>query len=82
LRNGAEIETYSALGYACKNGPPDTIEELLLVRGVTPDLLFGADMNRNGVIDNVVESESEAFEHAGRRSLVLKLRLFTGWIRR
>ena len=49
--NGAEIENYSALGYACKNGPPDTIEELLLVRGVTPDLLFGADMNRNGVID-------------------------------
>jgi len=48
---GAEIDYYSAYGYACKNGPLDTIEELLQVRGVTPDLLFGADLNRNGVID-------------------------------
>ena len=50
---GAETEYYSALGspYACKNGPLDTIEELLLVRGVTPDLLFGADANRNGMAD-------------------------------
>jgi hypothetical protein len=48
---GAEVEYYSALGYGPKNGPLDTIEELLLVRGITPDLLFGADANRNGVID-------------------------------
>ena len=29
----------------------ETIEELLMVRGVTPELLFGRDMNRNGIID-------------------------------
>ena len=35
--------------YAPRNGPLGSIEELLLVRGVTPALLFGADLNRNGV---------------------------------
>jgi DNA uptake protein ComE-like DNA-binding protein len=48
---GAEIDYYSGVGYKCKNGPLDTIEELLLVKGITPDLLFGADYNRNGVVD-------------------------------
>ena len=37
---GAEIEYYSTVGYSCKNGPLDTIEELLQVRGMTPELLF------------------------------------------
>jgi hypothetical protein len=50
---GAEVEYYSALDppYAPKNGPLDTIEELLLVRGVTPQLLLGTDANRNGMTD-------------------------------
>jgi hypothetical protein len=50
---GAEIDYYSALSpaYAPKNGPLETVEELLLVRGVTPQLLFGADINRNGQLD-------------------------------
>lgn len=50
---GGEAEYYSALepAYAPKNGPLDTIEELLLVRDVTPWLLFGADANRNGYVD-------------------------------
>jgi DNA uptake protein ComE-like DNA-binding protein len=34
-----------------RNGPLGSIEELLLVRGVTPALLFGADLNRNTAID-------------------------------
>lgn len=37
--------------YTPKNGPLDSVEELLLVRGVTPALLFGADANHNGIID-------------------------------
>lgn len=51
--NGAESEYYSALSpsYQAKNGPLDSLEELLLVRGVTPDLMFGNDRNRNGVLD-------------------------------
>src|SRR5262245_30394411 len=50
---GCEIEYYSGLtpAYATKNGPVDTVEELLLVRGVTPQLLFGADSNRNMQLD-------------------------------
>ncbi|MDX1946337.1 MAG: type II secretion system protein GspK [Pirellulaceae bacterium] len=50
---GAEIDFYSGLSpaYAPKNGPLETVEELLLVRGVTPALLFGADVNRNGQLD-------------------------------
>jgi type II secretory pathway component PulK len=51
--NGAENSYYMGLspGYRCKNGPLDTVEELLYVRGVTPDLLFGTDRNRNGAPD-------------------------------
>jgi hypothetical protein len=50
---GCETEYYSGLtpAYATKNGPVDTVEELLLVRGVTPPLLFGADINRNMQLD-------------------------------
>ena len=51
---GAEAEYYNSLPtpYSPANGPLQTVEELLLVRGVTPNLLFGADVNRNGVIDS------------------------------
>lgn len=50
---GAESEYYLSLPspYEPKNGPLDSVEELLLVKGVTPWMLFGADANRNGVID-------------------------------
>jgi type II secretory pathway component PulK len=50
---GAEDDYYTALSppYRCKNGPLDSLEELLLVRGVTPELLFGNDQNRNGALD-------------------------------
>lgn len=50
---GVESEYYESLAspYSAKNGPLDSVEELLLVKGVTPFLMFGADANRNGVID-------------------------------
>jgi hypothetical protein len=50
---GAEIDYYSGLSpaYGTKNGPVDTVEELLLVRGVTPQLLFGLDSNHNLQLD-------------------------------
>lgn len=50
---GCETDYYGGLNppYKCKNGPINSLEELLLVRGVTPDLLFGTDRNRNGVQD-------------------------------
>lgn len=50
---GAEIDHYSGLSpaYRPKNGPLDSVEELLLVRGITPEMLLGADVNRNGMLD-------------------------------
>ena len=50
---GAELEYYGSLAtpYAPRNGPLQTVEELLLVRGISPQLLFGADANRNGMAD-------------------------------
>lgn len=50
---GAEQEYYTSLDppYVPRNGPVETVEELLLVRGVTPGMLFGVDANHNGVRD-------------------------------
>lgn len=50
---GAEADYYIGLSppYAPKNGLFDTVDELLLVKGVTPQLLYGLDINRNGAID-------------------------------
>jgi hypothetical protein len=50
---GAEQEYYSSLNppYVPRNGPLGSIEELLLVRDVTPALLFGADRSRNALIE-------------------------------
>jgi hypothetical protein len=50
---GAEIDFYSTLPtpYEPANGPLSSVEELLLVSGMTPTLLFGADANRNGMLD-------------------------------
>ena len=50
---GAESDYYQGLAmpYFAKNGPLESVNELLMVRGVTPELLFGEDANRNGLLD-------------------------------
>lgn len=50
---GAESETYQQMSppYKAKNGPFETIDEMLLVKGITPTLLYGEDANRNGLLD-------------------------------
>jgi uncharacterized membrane protein YgcG len=50
---GAESETYQSLHppYSAKNGPLESLDELLMVQGVTPQLLYGEDANRNGLLD-------------------------------
>jgi type II secretory pathway component PulK len=52
--SGAESADYSGLPnpYKAKNGPLNSLDELLLVKGVTPELLYGGDRNRNGVYDD------------------------------
>ncbi|HVK19287.1 MAG TPA: hypothetical protein VM533_20300 [Fimbriiglobus sp.] len=50
---GAESAYYQGLPqpYKAKNGPLNSVEELLLVRGVSWQMLFGNDRNRNGRLD-------------------------------
>jgi len=50
---GAEEEYYAGLrpSYRIRNAPFETLRELLLVQGVTPDLLLGEDVNANGLLD-------------------------------
>ncbi len=51
--NGCESEYYESLTppYPAKNSPLESLDELLLVRGVTLGLLHGEDANRNGLLD-------------------------------
>jgi type II secretory pathway component PulK len=69
---GAESEHYLSLAspYEPKNGPLDSVEELLLVKGVTPYMLFGADANRNGVVDPS-EQQTSTMITAGEPSMAL-----------
>lgn len=50
---GAESDYYGTLEspYYAKNAPLESLDELLLVRDVTPELLYGEDTNRNGILD-------------------------------
>jgi competence ComEA-like helix-hairpin-helix protein len=50
---GAEVDYYAslALPYLCRDGPIESILELLRVRGIAPDLLLGEDANGNGSLD-------------------------------
>lgn len=41
--SGAEDEYYGALGYSAKDRPLDVPEELLLIKGFTPDYLYGSE---------------------------------------
>jgi type II secretory pathway component PulK len=50
---GAETDYYETLKppSSAKNAPFDTVEELLMVRGFSARMLFGEDVNRNGLLD-------------------------------
>ncbi len=49
--NGVVSLDYASLGYQSKNAPFETVDELRMVYGATEELLVGADVNRNGVLD-------------------------------
>ncbi len=61
--DGAEQEHYDALprAYTIRNGPLDTLDELLLVRGFTPSLLYGEDSNMNWCLDVNENDADERF---------------------
>jgi type II secretory pathway component PulK len=45
--DGAENDYYSSLepAYTCKNGPIDNIEELLLIKGISPQIYYGSNLD-------------------------------------
>lgn len=50
---GAESEYYLLLDspYYCKDSELESVEEVLLIKGASLEMLFGEDANRNGVLD-------------------------------
>jgi len=50
---GAEDEYYllQPEPYHCKNGPLETVDEILLIKGASEELLYGEDTNLNGILD-------------------------------
>jgi general secretion pathway protein K len=74
--HGAEDTYYESLPvpYKAKNDKLDTLEELLLVKGVTPEILFG-DGNRSGLINFLtVYSKGPAVNlNAAAREVIMAL---------
>lgn len=73
---GCESDYYTSLPqpYQARNGPLQSVEELLLVRGVTPSLLFGLDQNRDGVI-----SDSESIKSTSVETANISSSMELGW---
>jgi competence ComEA-like helix-hairpin-helix protein len=59
---GANADYYSSLQppYKPRHGPLPTVRELLLVRGVTRDLLFGKDKHQNGLLPAAGDGEDDS----------------------
>ncbi|NJL32068.1 MAG: general secretion pathway protein GspK [Phycisphaerales bacterium] len=74
---GAESAWYQLSNppYYAKNDRMETVEELLLVKDITSELLFGEDTNRNGVLD-ANEDDGDASEPADNRDGLLDRGLF------
>lgn len=62
---GAEADYYSTLSpaYRPKNGPLDSLEELLLIKGWSSAVLYGEDTNRNGILDTNENDGEATFPH-------------------
>jgi DNA uptake protein ComE-like DNA-binding protein len=68
---GAETQYYEGLKppYQPRIGPFQTVRELLMVRGVTPDLLLGSDVHQNGLLEAAGENGSDfAFDNSVENS--------------
>lgn len=59
--NGAEDSYYMSRekAYRTKNRKLETIDELLMIRGFTGQVLYGEDYNRNGYLDEANEDDGE-----------------------
>ncbi len=59
---GAEAEYYLSLQppYLPRNGPVQTLRELLMVRGISGELLLGKDIHQNGLLGRAEEPGPES----------------------
>jgi len=51
------ITCLSSRPYLPRNGPLQTVRELLMVRGISRQLLFGTDVHQNGGLDIAGDNE-------------------------
>ncbi len=74
--NGAESDFYQALPepYRCKNGPFDSVSELLLVRGITPDIYY------NGLQEMITVALTGAEGGAGNAAQTRSFRMTGGGV--
>ncbi|MHC4691483.1 MAG: type II secretion system minor pseudopilin [Planctomycetota bacterium] len=65
--DGAENDYYSGLesAYSCKNKPIDNIEELLLVKGISPEIYYGYNLAEG---DNHLSETSEFVDNVQHNS--------------
>jgi len=67
----AEAQYYEGLQppYQPRIGPFQTVRELLMVRGVTPELLLGKDVHQNGLLEAAGENGNDfAFDYSVENS--------------
>lgn len=59
---GAEAEYYLSLQppYQPRNGPFQTVRELLMVKGISSDLLLGRDTQQNGLLESAEDSSESS----------------------
>lgn len=76
-QGGAESETYLRRqpSYNCKNAPFETVDELRLVMGADLDIIYGEDVNLNGILD-LNENDGNVLMPVDNRDGRLDLGLF------
>lgn len=69
---GAERDYYASLEppYLPRNGPLETIEELLLIKGFSGRIVFGEDFNLNGVLDSNESDGDDSFPPDDRNDVL------------
>ncbi len=69
---GAEYDYYASLQtpYEPTNGPITSVEQLLLVKGVTAQMLFGFDVDRNGILDDQEQAQMSLGAAPGSNGIV------------
>ena len=56
--------------YKIRNGPFDSVEELLLVKGITPQLMYGEDVDRNGLLTPNEDDGDDTFPPDNRDNVL------------